>query len=159
MRTLALIVTVLLSLPAFGQTWVTPDNQSAEQTPNVRPGLMFWYQFTSSLNADSPIVKNETSSLTVCFDPDTNATGVQAAEIYVRTCQSDTASANTCERLFVDNDGDGVLDAETLNGDNGATSGKQRRCIYGITEEALYIEVAVNPGAGDLARVTVKGDR
>ncbi len=88
----------------------------------------------------------------VCFDPDTNGSA-GAARVYLRQCVGTTVSTNSCTRVVVDSDMDGILDDVPLDGDNGAVSGAQNRCRYDIPPGYYYIETSVGPAGGEAPKV------
>ena len=92
-----------------------------------------------------------------CFDPDTGGTA-GTARAFIRQCMSGTASANNCERIYVDNNGNGTLDTDPLDGDTGGVSLKQNRCRYDLPAGYYYIDVsaALTGGEFPVGRATVK---
>jgi len=88
----------------------------------------------------------------ICFDPDTGGTA-GSARVFIRQCVGATGSSNSCPRLTVDVDYDGILDDVPLSGDSGAVSGAQNYCKYDIPPGYYYIETSVGPTGGETAKV------
>lgn len=152
-----LVLLVLISLPGFAsaQAWTSCESDVLPQPRVEKPGACA--QYTLSGDTDSAILTT-TVPTTWEFDPDTGATDEPSgtlAEIHIRRCATATASTSACAIFPVDHDGDGTWDYDTLNGDNGASSGEQRRWRWSVPPGIYYIDVTAGPDTGEDAVVRV----
>jgi len=146
-----------LAASAQAQSWTkAPDATSPRCGNIIGPGGFCYYVITNTSNADSPLMQI-LNLADACFDPKLDGTGTATAQVAIRKCQSDTISANNCERITVDVDGDGDVDNGILDGDSGSVSFIQRMCIYDLGPGYFHVEVSTNPGAADTAVLTLTG--
>ena len=96
---------------------------------------------------------------TVEFTPDITVDGTATAEVYVRYCATFTSTpAVSCGRIVIDVDGNGSRDHVTLNGDDGRTTGDQRRWIYNAQPGFYFVLLSEGtlPGVGETATLKFK---
>ena len=141
--TLAAAVVLLFAGSAVGQTW-TKEAAGAGGScgPLITPGVICYMSYTGA-TADSNVFY-VTRYADCCLDP------------AIRKCVYGTKSANSCERVVVDNNGDGQPDDGVLDGDSAQASSTQKACIYDLGPGLYYIETATDPGA-ETAVVMVAG--
>ena len=158
MNKLILILTLLISVPAIADAnWQSNDSCTGPSFTKLKPGSgggtdgsdPLWHCPTGTGNS---VVFQSTQVFSICFDPHTGGTG-GAARVFIRQCVSSTGSTNSCARLTVDSDLDGILDDVPLDGDNGAVSGAQNYCRYDIPPGFYYIEASVGPTGGETPKV------
>jgi len=146
-----------LAASAQAQIWTkAPDATSPRCANIIGPGAFCYFVFTQAEAADSPLIQ-VLNLADACFDPETGGTGTGNATVAIRKCQTDTVSANTCDRITVDVDGDGDVDDGILNGDSGSVSFIQRMCIYDLGPGYFHVEVVTDPNAVDTAILTLTG--
>ncbi len=155
------LIVFLLSMCLVGmaqaQTWTkTPVATGSTCSKTLSKKQTCYFVFDDTDNADSPLINIENLA-DACFDPELEGTGTSTAEVAIRKCQNTTQSANSCERVTVDVDGDGDVDNGILDGDSGSVSAAQRMCIYDLSRGLYYIEVSTNPGGGETAVLTLTG--
>lgn len=141
MGTIAVIVLLLLVQscePVYAQQWdLEHRGQSvSEDVIAVGPGQKAIYDFTDT--TASPILHILCRVASLHLDPNGTVTGVWRGP-----CSTAEASTSYCERLDADQDGDGVPDANDLNGDCSAN-----RCsIYGVAPGAYYFDPTASDGS------------
>ena len=156
-RILVFCAALLWAGVAVPQTW-TNDAAGAGGAcgPGIGPKETCYLYLTNTSAGDSPIF-TLTHFADVAFDPDLLGTGTATGEITIEKCIGSAAGVNYCETLCVDVDGDGAVDDGILDGDSGEVSGEQRATTYDLGPGTYYIATPTNPGAGELAVVTVRG--
>jgi len=152
-----LLFLCLLPAVAWGQTWQQNEACTRAVTDSVlRAGGKIYYCFTGS--TDSALLKVETTSAHLYFDPNIASEGVATATVYLRQCDGTKVDNKECPKLLVDLDGGGIgpSDDLPLNGDDGSTV-RQRRAIYDIGRGNYFIDVVTSPG-WQTARVVIIGN-
>jgi hypothetical protein len=152
-----MLVVCLLSFSAYADSnWQANEGCTGPTYTKLKPGSggidgtdPLWHCPTGTGNS---AVILATQVFSICFDPHTGSTG-GAARVYIRQCVGSTGSSNSCSRLTVDSDFDGILDDVPLDGDNGAVSNSQNYCRYDIPPGYYYIETSVGPGGGETPKV------
>lgn len=100
------------------------------------------------------------TGFTIEYDPDLASAGTGTGSVFIVRCTHNNASPNNCEKVLVDNNGDGTVDDEALNGDPGdvAAGTEQRRYIYDLPAGYYRIREAVDEG-GLTALITLTSDK
>jgi hypothetical protein len=105
-----------------GAAPTTLDN-GVELAHLSKGGRLAWCQ------AGDSVLLKATTFFTLEYEPDVASAAVGAGTIYLYRCSMCIDTGNTCKKILVDNDSDGIRDDEPLNGDAGPA--EQRRFIYG----------------------------
>lgn len=155
-KLIAVLILLFCSVAYADANWQATAACTGQSYTKLKPGSggidgtdPLWHCPTGTGNS---AILQSTQTFSICFDPHTGSTG-GAARVYIRQCISSTVSANSCPRLTVDSDMDGILDDVPLDGDNGAGSSAQNYCRYDIPPGFYYIETSVGPSGGETPKV------
>lgn len=155
---LTLLLTWGLAGTAYGaaSTWKNAhDTAKAKSTVGGVSQEGIIYDYDETHEDDSPGFTCLSAFCLLVFNADTNATGTSTGQIFVRgPCSTGTFTANYCERFNYDNDGDGILDSQSLNGDAGGTTLTDRRQVI-IPRGWYYIETSTNVAATEDGQILV----
>lgn len=88
-----------------------------------------------------------------CFDTDSGSAATGTARVQLKQCMSSTASANTCSDVYVDRDGNGVLDTAAMDGTVGTT---QNRCTYDLPPGFYHAEFTVARTASEAPLIQIQ---
>ena len=156
-RCLLLAATLwLLPLAAVGQTTPVGGCSGAPSTSKC-------FIFTNTSAADSALFTlrtypGKTASYTLIIDASIAVEGAATFQFHLRRCISTppthpTNSNLVCEKVLIDQTGDGVKDDTPLTG---APTGSQS--IYSLRPGLYYIDVTTAPGAGQTSIVRIDED-
>lgn len=137
----------------------TDDSVKAVAGDGVKPGRTLYHCATSTNTGDSPIFEVARQA-DLTFDPDINGTS-GTARIYIQKCVDANKSSNTCSRIIMDANADGVIDTSDvagseLDGDNGETA-NNGRFVFQLNRGYYYVEFTAAPGAGEEAVTSLEG--
>lgn len=115
MRWFVMGMTLLLALPAAAWNDCGPFGSAADATGQpFRPGSVRCHD-TTGTTASDVLTASGCIYFDAVLDPDMASTGA-GCEGYLWRCNAPTYSANTCTKMLVDTDGDGIPNDVTLDG-------------------------------------------
>jgi hypothetical protein len=150
--TLLLLVALLaLALPAQAtQTWTNCSGGSPANGVTVTRYDRLCLDWVTADSGDSQIFVVGTKTALLCFDPDINTEGADAAKINFRYCPNGIQPAASPENECF------ALSTAPITGITGA-AGTQDACER-VGPGTYYVEIETQGGAGDESRVTIQGE-
>lgn len=142
LRVVACCLVLLLALPAAAWNNCGPFGSAADADATIpmKLGTTLCHD-TTGTTASSVLNASNCRSFDAMLDPDMASTGA-GCEGYLWRCSAPTYSANTCAKMLVDTDGDGIADDVTLDG---VTIGRQGQQYQ--TATWIYWQPTANSGS------------